>query len=390
LDIWERLTQFLLRLIDQYDAPGLALLVLLEEAGMPSPVPSDVLMVIAGLRAAQGEMNLVEVLVLAEVATVIGASVLYWLAARGGKPLLHRYGRFLRISPDRLDRAEAQLRRHGWVAVLVGRIIPGLRIVTPLAAGAFGVPYRQFLPAVAVGGFVYLAAFAMIGYTLGPRALELVEGVQVPLRAVITAGLFVVVAVPIVWIYRQAARGADIPDEPARGWRAVETAALAGLLATVEMAFAINLVLYGLALGGMLPPQTAIVRFLRGAAERYAAGSPPTVVGLGILVLAALGVGWALVYARFAADRLPGPPWLRGLLFAILPLTFSLFVLLPLLDAGVLGLGLEAGLIPAAGETLRHAFFGVCIGETYALLRAARDESPHDHRTGWFRGRART
>jgi membrane protein DedA with SNARE-associated domain len=384
LELWERLTQFLLRLIDQYDAPGMALLILLEEAGMPSPVPSDVLMVIGGLRAAQGEMNLVEVVVLAELATVVGASVLYWLAARGGKPLLHRYGRFLHIGSDKLDRAEAELRRRGWVAVVAGRIIPGLRIVTPLAAGAFGVPYRQFLPAVAFGGFVYILVFAMIGYWLGPRALGLVEGVQIPLRAVITLGLFVAVAVPIVWIYRQAARRAEIPDEPARGWRAVETAALAGLLATVAMAFAINLLVYGLALGGMLPPQTAIERFLRGAAERYAAGSPPGVVGLGILVLAALGILWALVYARFAADRLPGPPWLRGALFALVPLAFSLFALLPLLGSGVLGLGLEAGPIPAAGETLRHLFFGVFLGESYALLRAARDEAPHDRVRGWF------
>jgi membrane protein DedA with SNARE-associated domain len=376
VDVWERLTQFLLRLVDRYDAPGLALLVLLEEAGMPSPVPSDVLMVIGGLRAAQGQMRLFDVIALAEVATVIGTSFLYWLAARGGKPLLHRYGRFLHVKPSQLDRAEAELRRRGWVAVVAGRLIPGLRIVTPLAAGAFGVPYRQFLPAVAASGLVYILVFVAIGYFVGPRALDLIEGIQIPLRALVTLGLFVAVAAPIMWIYRKAAAGSDIPDIPARGWRAVETAALAGMLATVEMAFAINLVIYGLALAGVLPPQVAIVRFLRGASEQYAAGSPPALVGLGILALAALGVGWALVYARFAADRLPGPPWLRGVLFSFVPLAVSLFVLLPLLGAGVLGLELEAGLVPAAGEMLRHAFFGIGLGASHALLRAARDEGP--------------
>lgn len=382
--IWDRLTQLLLGLIDRYDVPGLALLVLLEEAGLPSPVPSDVLMVIGGLRVAQGRMNLIVLLALAELATVIGASFLYWLAARGGRPLLHRYGRFLRIGPDKLDRAEAELQRRGWVAVVAGRVIPGLRIVTPLAAGAFGVPYRQFLPAVAVGGGIYLAVFVAIGYFLGPSALTLMEEIHVPLRAIVTLALFLLVALPLFFVYRQAARREEIPDLPARGWRAVETAALSGMLATVEMAFAVNLVLYGLVLGGYLPPQIAILRFLRRAAERYALGSPPALVAGGVLLLMALGVLWGILYGRFAADRLPGRPWVRGLLFSLLPLATSLLMLMPLLGAGFGGLALGDGLYPIVGELLRHLFFGVCLAENYVLLRAARDEAPHDPRAGWF------
>lgn len=343
---------------------------------MPSPLPSDVLMVIGGLRAAQGRMNVFELLALGEVATVIGASFLYWLAARGGKPLLHKYGRFLHIGPEKLDRAEAELKKRGWVAVLLGRVIPGLRIVTPLAAGAFGVPYRQFLPAIAVGGGAYLAVFVAIGYFVGPSALGLMEEIHVPLRAIVTVGLFGLVVGPVFYVYRQAAARHAIPDLPARGWRAVETAALAGMLATVEMAFAVNLLLYGLVAGGYVPPQVAILRFMRRAAERYAFGSPPTLLAGGVLLLFATGVLWGIVYGRFGADRLPGPPWQRGLLFSLLPLAVSLFVVMPLFGAGVLGLELGDGLYPLAGEIFRHLFFGVGLGTSHALLRAARDEGP--------------
>jgi hypothetical protein len=64
--------------------------------------------------------------------------------------------------------------------------------------------------------------------------------------------------------------------------------------------------------------------------------------------------------------------WLEGLLFAILPFLISVLVLLPLMGAGPLGLGLGAGLVPAAGELLRNALFGVGLGTTHALMRRAR------------------
>ena len=73
------------------------------------------------------------------------------------------------------------------------------------------------------------------------------------------------------------------------------------------------------------------------------------------------------------------------LLFSLLPLATSLFVLMPLFGAGVLGLELGEGPYPFVGEALRHLFFGVCLAENYVLLRAARDEAPHDPREGWFR-----
>ena len=65
-------------------------------------------------------------------------------------------------------------------------------------------------------------------------------------------------------------------------------------------------------------------------------------------------------------------PWLRGLAFSLLPLAFSVLVVLPVLGAGPLGLGLEAGLIPLAGEALRNALYGVGLAASYSLLRIAR------------------
>lgn len=80
----------------------------------------------------------------------------------------------------------AGVARSGWRGILLGRLLPGLRIATPIAAGVFGVPFREFLPAVAVGGFIYIGAFDLVGYAVGPAALALFERVALPLGALVS------------------------------------------------------------------------------------------------------------------------------------------------------------------------------------------------------------
>jgi membrane protein DedA with SNARE-associated domain len=108
-----------------------------------------------------------------EAATVIGASLLYGLSSRIGRPLAYRYGRFLRLNPERLGRAEERIRSGGWRAIVLLRLVPGLRIATVVGCGVFGVPFRVFLPSLALGGFGYLLAFTLLGYVAGPEILAI-------------------------------------------------------------------------------------------------------------------------------------------------------------------------------------------------------------------------
>jgi len=80
----------------------------------------------------------------------------------------------------------AGVARSGWRGILLGRLIPGLRIATPIAAGVFGMPFREFLPAVAVGGLLYIGIFDRVGYAVGPAALALFERVALPLGALVS------------------------------------------------------------------------------------------------------------------------------------------------------------------------------------------------------------
>ena len=374
MDLWDRLTELLLRLIESSDERAVALLVFAEEAGVPLPVPSDLLMLLGGYQVAQRKMSLLWLLGLAELATVLGASLLYWVGARGGRPLLERYGRYIHLDRPRLDRAEAWLRRHGARAVFFGRLIFGLRVATALMAGAFGVPYRTFLPAMALGGFVYLSIFVGLGMWLGPRAIAALEGLQLSLRAVLTVLLCAGLGGVFVTLYRRGAPAlrAALPGGPEPEGQRLETAALAGLLATLEMGLGVNVALYLLAALGMLIPERVLLGVVEQASLRYTGGSGPEHLALLVGLLFVGAVFWAVLYARFAHGRLPGPPWLQGLLFSALPLAVSGSVVLPLLGAGPFGFGLGAGPLPLVGELFRHALFGVGLGVSDELLRAAR------------------
>ncbi len=377
MDLWSRLAALLMTLIDRYDEPAVALLIFLDESGLPSPVPGDLIMAIAGYRVGQGEMNLVLTLVLLELASVCGTSVQYWFGARGGRPLLERNRRFLPISPRQFERLERYLVRHGFVTICVARLIPLVRGWTPMLSGALGVPYRTFIAAIAIGGFAYVLFLVLLGMWVGPEVVRSVGGLQLSIRAVLTVVAFVALCALLVYLNRRRAARVRLTAHPHPEVGRVETAALAGFLATVVMSSGVNGALYLLSAVGLLHPHRALVDLVILASGRFAGESVSNFVMVGLVLLLLLHVGWAVLYARLGA-RLPGALWVRGLLFAALPLAFSLFVLLPALGGGVLGLKLGAGALPLVGELFRNALFGLALAATYALLRDAIDPLPAD------------
>ncbi|MCC6176516.1 MAG: DedA family protein [Chloroflexi bacterium] len=372
MDVWERVTAILLRLLERYDDIAVFLFVLVEESGVPLPVPSDLVMVVSGYWIATGRMSALWALFLLESATLVGTSILYWLARRGGRPLVYRYGRYIHLDRERLDRAERWFQRYGGLAVVLGRIIPGLRIATPLMAGLFGIPYRIFLPAVTLGSFTYILVFVGLGYFVGPRALSWLHGPEFSLRAVMTIIVFLGVAAFLATTYRRTTIGRQRPREHVPEGRRLETTALAGFVATLEMWLAVNVVFYVLAELGLRRPEQTLVKLAQRGADRYFDGE---LFGFTVTVAVILfvgGIAWAFVYSHVAEPILPGPPVVRGLLFGILPFLFSALVLVPSFGGGYFGLALQAGFVPAIGELLRSLFFGVGLGTTYSLLRAAR------------------
>lgn len=162
-----------LRLVEQHQYLALFVLILLEEAGIPLPVPGDGLMMFAGYRASEGRLSFPLAFVFLESGTIVGASILRWIGRWGGRPLVHRYGHYVHLDEHRLVQAEQWFDRHGALAVLLGRVVPGLRIPTSLMSGIFDIPYRVFLPYMALGSSLYILFFMLLGWGLGEEAAKM-------------------------------------------------------------------------------------------------------------------------------------------------------------------------------------------------------------------------
>ncbi|EJW11976.1 putative alkaline phosphatase-like protein [Rhodovulum sp. PH10] len=150
---------------------GIALLMLLENV-FP-PIPSELIMPLAGFAAARGELGLAGVVAAGTVGSVAGALVWYfagrWLGEDRLKRLAARHGRWLTVAPHEIDAATRWFRRHCGQAVLIGRLVPTVRTLISVPAGIAAMPLPRFLAFSAIGTGLWSALLAAAGYLLGAR-----------------------------------------------------------------------------------------------------------------------------------------------------------------------------------------------------------------------------
>jgi membrane protein DedA with SNARE-associated domain len=182
---------------------ALALLIPME-AGIPIPLPFDVVLLFVGERAAAGAIPLWLGVLALEVVALIGTGALF-LACRGpGGALVRRLGPRLGLTDERMARATAVIERRGRPALAIGRGTPGLRTATCVVAGAAGLPLRRALPALVIGSSVFLQLHLFLGYFLGSAARDLLERAAGPAIGVLIA---LVVVAAVFWVVRRGRRG---------------------------------------------------------------------------------------------------------------------------------------------------------------------------------------
>ncbi len=159
---------WVVRLIEQSGYLGVGFLMFLETV-FP-PIPSEVIMPIAGVAAANGQLNLWLVIVSGTAGAMLG-NIFWYLAARALglerlKPLVARYGRLLTVNWSEVERARHWFERHGVAFVLIGRLIPTMRSLVSVPAGLLKMRFRDFVIASTVGTFAWTAVLAGAGYRL--------------------------------------------------------------------------------------------------------------------------------------------------------------------------------------------------------------------------------
>ncbi|WP_042370717.1 DedA family protein [Streptacidiphilus neutrinimicus] len=152
-------------LLDRGGYYALALLVALDNILVP--VPGQTMLIVAAVYAGTGRMNVVAVACVAWVAAVVAAEAAYVLGRWQGVALVHRYGRYVRLTEARYARAEDYYRRRGVWIVLVARFIDVLRQTNGVLAGVNQLPRRRFTTANAAGAALWTATWTALGYTAG-------------------------------------------------------------------------------------------------------------------------------------------------------------------------------------------------------------------------------
>ena len=149
----------------------LGILVLMTIENVFPPVPSELIMPLAGYLAGRNEMTLWGAILAGTAGSVLGALPLYYLGARIGgeriKAFADRHGRWTAVSRQDLERAEAWFDGHGWSAVFVCRLIPGIRSLISIPAGMRRMSMLPFLLVTAAGTALWATLLGCVGYFLG-------------------------------------------------------------------------------------------------------------------------------------------------------------------------------------------------------------------------------
>lgn len=165
-------------------------LILVKEAGVPVPVPGDLVVIGAGVAAGRGELEPATAVVGIVVASIAGGIVQYGLLRSVARPLILRLLQRLG-SAERVDRQTERLRRGGARSVAVARSTPGVRIVAIAASALAGVPAVAFVAGLAVGNALFISAHFALGYVVGEPVVSTVGGALGPV-AIVGVGLAVV------------------------------------------------------------------------------------------------------------------------------------------------------------------------------------------------------
>jgi len=151
--------------LNQYGYLAVGGFITLEDFGIP--VPGETILIAAAVYAGAGKLNIALVMVIGIVAAVIGDNIGYAIGAYGGRRVVERYGKYVLITPERLDKAERFFSKHGGGVVVVARFIEGLRQLNGIIAGTSSMRWQKFVAFNFLGAVLWVGTWSMVGYFAG-------------------------------------------------------------------------------------------------------------------------------------------------------------------------------------------------------------------------------
>ncbi|HWI59979.1 MAG TPA: DedA family protein [Bacillota bacterium] len=194
-------------LIDWYMAtlqtggyPLIALLMAIESSIVP--LPSElVIPPAAHLAHTQGRFSLVGIVIAGTIGSWLGATAMYWAARLGGRPLLMRYGRYVFISPEKIEGAERWASHYGSMGIFVSRLLPVVRHLIGIPAGVVRMNYKTFSLYTLLGSAVWCAVLCYVGIKMGQDE-KLMKGEMHRISLWLGGIMFVLAAMYYFFVHR--------------------------------------------------------------------------------------------------------------------------------------------------------------------------------------------
>ena len=190
--------------LEHYGLWAIVLLITLEDFGVP--VPGETILIAGAVFAGAGRLNVVAVGIVGFVAAVIGDNIGFAIGHFGGRALALRWGKYVFLTEERLDKAEDFFDRRGGIVITFARFVEGLRQANGIIAGITGMHWLRFLVFNALGAALWVGTWVSVGYLAGNHITTIYHYITLYSYYVLIA-LAVVVVAYIVWRRRRGAAG---------------------------------------------------------------------------------------------------------------------------------------------------------------------------------------
>lgn len=187
--------------LDSYGYLAVGGLLFVEDFGVPAP--GETILIAAAVYAGAGQLNIVLVVLIGFLAALAGDNVGFAIGHFGGRALVLRFGRYVFLTDDRLDKAEGFFMRHGGKVVTIARFVGGLRQANGIVAGLAKMPWRRFLAFNALGAALWVATWSAVGYFAGDNLTAIYDQLKrYELYLLAALGVLVVVLIGR-WLWRR-------------------------------------------------------------------------------------------------------------------------------------------------------------------------------------------
>jgi len=187
--------------------PVVFLFIMLESTLVP--IPSELVMPLAGFMAYKGEFSLPVILVINSAGALLGSGLCYWIGVVGGKPFLVNYGKYFLVNQHDIAKTETFFAKHGKATILIARFLPVIRHVISVPAGIARMPLRGFFLQTFLGSTIWGGVLILLGYYVGANWETLANTLK---RVDLLIGLILVlglVALGIRFVVRRRASGLE-------------------------------------------------------------------------------------------------------------------------------------------------------------------------------------